>query len=187
MNDIKGEIKKNEAVSISSDTTLQIASFLIRITIITFVLLLLSFFWYLASKNSLKRVSDRTAEVDQELDKNAVLEQDLIEFQGAVANIESALQNKKQYAPIFQELANVIPKEATISNFSVDEGGQVTIEGSAPTLTAMARVLVAFAHDKEDPTKENPIFKNVTVSKFSFAAGSITFGLSAKAIPGGVK
>jgi hypothetical protein len=187
MNDIKGEIKKNEAMVTFADSTEQIASFFIRATAVTLVLLLIVFLWHLAIKNSLSKTESRINEVEEELKNYATVEKNLQEFQGAIKNINEAMQQKKEYAFVFQEIANVMPKEMKISSISLDKNGKLSIEGSVPSLSSLARVLVAFPHNKEKPTEANPVFRNVSLTSFSFSSGGVSFGLSATVAPKEVK
>ena len=187
MNDIKGEIKKNEALQGNQGTVEQVTSFLIRATILALFLLLIAGSWYLASKNSLKRINDNIIDVDSQLVAYQDLDKELVDFQGAIANIDSAMKQKKNYSGIFKEIANVIPKEAYLSGISIDTGGKVKIDGTASGLSSMARVLVAFNQDKDDPTKPNKILKSVLLSNFALSGGKVTFSLSASAAPEEVK
>jgi len=173
MNDIRKELKQTEAFEINKTSVEQAASFLVRLLGITLILLLISGGWYLAAKNSAERTADRIKDVDDELDSYKTLETEMIAFQGAVKNIDSALNNKKDYKPIFNELAKVVPKEVQISKFSIDSSSKVKIDGTAPNLTSMARVLVAFANNK--------VFQGLQMTSFSYSAGKITFSLGATA------
>ena len=178
MEDIKKEIKQNEVIDIGKDVVGQSTSFLIKLTVITLILLLLSGGWYLASKNSLKRSQDQIADVNSELTKFSSLEKQLIDFQGAVDNISSAMSQKKKVSGVFNELNKVIPNDIVLTGFSLDETKKVKIDGQAPNLSAAARAIVAFSKDKEDNQKPNSVFKNVALSAFSLQSGKINFSLT---------
>ena len=178
MEDIKKEINQNEVIDIGKDVVGQSTSFLIKLTIVTLILLLLSGGWYLASKNGLKRTQDQIADVNTELTQYSSLEKQLIDFQGAVDNITSAMSQKKKVSGVFNELNKVIPNDIVLTGFSLDEAKKVKIDGQAPNLSATARAIVAFSKDKEDSTKSNSVFKNVVLSAFAIQNGRINFSLT---------
>lgn len=185
MDDIKAEIKETKVIDLEKEALSILASFLIGAVVLSLFLMLVFGGWMLANKNTAKNLDGKIKDVDAELASLNDLDNQILAFESAVSNIQSALNQKKKWQYVFKELNNVIPKDVVLSNFSIDDSGKLKIDGAVPSLTSLSRVLVAFSHNKEKATEANPVFRNVNLSGFSFSNGKVTFSLSAEV--GGTK
>jgi hypothetical protein len=102
-------------------------------------------------------------------------------------NLLSALKiihsQKSNPTYIFQELARILPKNVVLVNLAIDESNKMKIDAKTTSLTAIAKTLVAFSHDKDKPTEENPVFKNVNLTGISFDKGGLGFSLEMEVKP----
>lgn len=178
MEDIKGEIKQTKVLDLEREVLGYAVSFLLWAFFVTLFLVLFFLGWLLVDKNTTKRSTEKIATIDKELDSLKDLDQQVIEFEGAVLNIQTALSQKQKWSPIFRELNNVTPKDVFYSNFSADNTGKARIDGTTNSLSALAKLIVALSHDKEEPSKLNSTFKNVTLNSTSFSPGKVNFSLS---------
>jgi len=184
MDDISAKIKQTGVIDLEKEVLTKTASFLLGAFILTLVLMLGLGGWYLAAKNTYKNLDSKVKDLDSQLATLSDLEQEYNAFSGAVNNIQNALNQKKKWPYVFAELSNITPKDVVINNFSVDESGKAKIDATAPSLNSLAKAIVAFSHDKEDPKKANPVFKNTTLTGFSFGGGKgISFSLSMDIAP----
>lgn len=178
MENITAKIKQTKVTDLEKEIITNAASFMIGVFVITLFLFLVLTGWYYASSNSVKNVKDKIQEVDNQLSSYAALEAELKAFSGAVDNIQTALNQKKKWLPILDELSNVIPKNVVLSNLSLDSSGKLKIDGSTDSLTSLAKTLIAFKQDKENHNNPNPVFSNVKLTGFSFSNNGISFSLT---------
>ena len=173
-----GEIKKTETVDLEKETVTFISQFLIGATILVVLLILVSAGLLLAKKNSIKNLTIQIEQVDNQLKPLADLDKKLSAFSSALTNIDNALNQRTNWFAVFKELNNITPKDVVYTNFSVDENNQIKLDGNAPSLSSIARLIVALKQDKDKPENPNSKFQNINLSSVSVSEGKFNFSLT---------
>lgn len=170
---------KQTGVIFSPELTVTFAANFFMWAAIIFAIVVIGFAGILLAKKNTKRSLDqKISQIDQELIPLKSLDEEVIAFDEAVSNIQSALSQKQKYSVVFNELNKITPQDIALSSFSLDEKGQVKIDGYAPSLTSIARLILALRGDKDNPQRPNSQFKDVNLTSTSIAQNKINFSLS---------
>src|SRR3990172_2868093 len=95
---IKEKIKQTDVVDLEKEALGSFPVAALGILLVTLFLLLVFGGWYLATKNTLKRVDEKLNNINGQLTSMKELNDDVETYAGAVKNIQSALSGKKKWS-----------------------------------------------------------------------------------------
>lgn len=179
LGNIKEKIKQTNVLDLEKEALGNFPVMTLGILLATLFLLLVFGGWYLASKNTAKRLDQKLQVVGAELAALKDLDQEVEAYAGAVLNIQNALSEKKKWSLTFKQLNALTPKDVVYTTFSAEESGKVQISGYTPSLTSLAKLLTAF---KNSTGFKNPVLQSVAVGE-----GRISFSLGALVAPSALK
>ncbi len=121
---------------------------------------------------AIKKYNNLTTEVNSSDLKK--LASDLQEIQDGQKSLKDAMDSRVYWSKFWNRLSAVTPKNVFLGSLSIDEANTVSLNGSAPDLTSIAKYMVSM--------KKSPLFSDIKLGNTSVKNQAGGPGLTAFAI-----
>jgi len=180
---IQGKIQQLNTLNLNEEGGAKLANFFLGVFIGSVLLMLALLGFYFALNNTAKKTKAKLVDAQQQMTALKASEEKINEVTSLLSALKIIHSQKSNPTYIFQEISRVLPKNVVLANLAIDESNKMKIDAKTASLTAVAKTLVAFSHDKDKPTEENPVFKNVNLVGISFDKAGINFSLEMEVKP----
>jgi len=180
---IQGKIQQLNTFNLNEEGGPKLAHFFLGVFLASVLLMLALLGFYFALNNTAAKTKAKLTDAQQQMTALKQNEEKINEATTLISALKVIHSQKSNPTYIFQELARILPKNVVLVNLAIDESNKMKIDAKTTSLTAVAKTLAAFSHDKDKPTEENPVFKNVNLTGISFDKAGIGFSLEMEVKP----